>query len=227
MAERLSQILERDVKLAPDCVGGDVRKMAEALKDGDCMVLENLRFHNAETIKDKKAKDDADLRKQKDDFAQGLADLADVYVNDAFGTCHRDNASMLTVPQKMAGKPRVSGYLIEKELKFLGDAVSDPKRPFVVVLGGAKVSDKIGVIENLLKKCDRILIGGAMAYTFMAAEGVATGKSKVESDFIEEAKRLRAAGAGKIELPVDSVVASEISSSAEAKDGGLGRFPMG
>jgi phosphoglycerate kinase len=217
VAERLSEILKQEVKLAPDCIGDEVRQMAESLRDGDCMVLENLRFHEAETIKDKKAKDDPAMRKQKDDFARALADLADVYVNDAFGTCHRDNASMLTVPQKMAGKPRVSGYLIEKELKFLGEAVSDPKRPFVVVLGGAKVSDKIGVIDNLLRRCDRILIGGAMAYTFQAADGVATGKSKVEPDFKDEAKRMRAEGRDKIKLPLDAVVAVGISSDAETQ----------
>ena len=217
VAKRLGEILGKEVKLAPDCVGDQVKAMADALNDGDCMVLENLRFHEAETVKDKKAKEDPALRSQKDEFASSLASLADIYVNDAFGTCHRDNASMLTVPQKMEGKPRVIGFLIQKELKFLGEAVANPARPFVVVLGGAKVSDKIGVIENVLPKCDKVLVGGAMAYTFQAADGVATGKSLVEPDFIEKAKELKAMGGDKLVLPLDSIVATEISSDAETK----------
>jgi phosphoglycerate kinase len=176
-----------------------------------------VRFHKAEVIKDKSAKKDPALRAAKDAFAKQLADLADVYVNDAFGTCHRDNASMLTVPNMMPGKPRVVGYLIQKELEFLGGALTDPARPFVCVLGGAKVSDKIGVIENLLPKCDRILIGGAMAFTFQAADGVATGKSLVEPDFVEQAKRLKSLAGNKLSLPLDAVVAAEISTSAKAR----------
>ncbi len=217
VAKRLGELLGQEVKLAPDCVGPEVKKMADSLTDGQCMVLENLRFHAAEVIKDKKAKDDPDLRKQKDAFAQQLADLADIYVNDAFGTCHRDNASMYTVPQKMTGKPRVIGFLIEKELKFLGEAVAKPARPFVCVLGGAKVSDKIGVIENLLPKCDTILIGGAMAYTFLAADGVATGRSLVEAEFVETAKALKAKAGDKLRLPSDSVCAAEIAGSAQTQ----------
>jgi phosphoglycerate kinase len=215
VARRLGELLGQDVPLAPDCIGGDVAKMAETLAPGGCMVLENLRFHAAETIKDKKAKDDPALRAAKDTFAQALADMADVYVNDAFGTCHRDNASMLTVPQRMGDKPKVVGYLIQKELRFLGDALSAPARPFVVVLGGAKVSDKIGVIERLATLCDAILIGGAMAYTFMAAAGHATGKSLVEQDFIAEAKRLRELAGEKLKLPTDHVVAQELAAGAE------------
>ena len=229
VAKRLGELLNQDVKLAPDCIGDEVSAMAAALTDGQCMVLENLRFHAAETIKDKKAQNDASLREQKDTFAKALCGLADIYVNDAFGTCHRDNASMLTVPQFMEGKPRVIGYLIEKELKFLGESLANPALPFVCVLGGAKVSDKIGVIENLLPKCDAILIGGAMAYTFQAADGVATGKSLVEPDFVEEAKRLKAMGGDKLKLPTDSVVATEISSDAktEVAPGAIGDRQMG
>jgi phosphoglycerate kinase len=215
VARRLGELLGQDVPLAPDCIGGDVAKMAETLAPGGCMVLENLRFHAAETIKDKKAKDDPALRAAKDTFAQALADMADVYVNDAFGTCHRDNASMLTVPQRMGDKPKVVGYLIQKELRFLGDALSAPARPFVVVLGGAKVSDKIGVIERLATLCDAILIGGAMAYTFMAAAGHATGKSLVEQDFVAEAKRLHELAGEKLKLPTDHVVAQELAAGAE------------
>jgi len=154
------------------------------------MLLENLRFHKEETIKDKAAKEDAQLREAKDNFAKELAVLADIYVDDAFGTAHRDNASMYTVPLMMEGKPRVIGFLIEKELKFLGKTLSNPERPFVAILGGAKVSDKIGVIENLLDKVDCILIGGAMAYTFFKAERQSVGKRLCEDEYIEEANKL-------------------------------------
>jgi phosphoglycerate kinase len=177
--------------------------------------LENLRFHSAETIKDKDAGGDAQLRRKKDEFARQLADLGDVYVNDAFGTCHRDNASMLTVPQMMEGRPLVVGYLVKKEIDFLGDTLADPKRPFVAILGGAKVSDKLGVIENLLGKCDRILIGGAMSYTFLAAKGVGIGRSLYEPDLIETAGNLMKQAGDKLMLPDDSVCASGIKGGGE------------
>ncbi len=156
VAKKLSELLGKEVIFANDCVGPDPQAKAKALKPGDVLLLENVRFHKEEEIKDKKAKDDPTLRKAKDDFAKQMADLADVYVNDAFGTAHRDNASMYTVPAMMKGKPRVIGFLVEKELKFLGDTVSNPVRPFVAILGGAKVSDKMGVIENLMTKVNRI-----------------------------------------------------------------------
>ncbi len=210
VAKRLGELLGKPVAFAPNCIGPEVEAIVNKLKDGDVCLLENLRFHDAETIADKKAKNDAALRKAKDDFARRIAGLGDVYVNDAFGTCHRDNASMLTVPQIMQGKPRVVGYLVKKEIDFLANAVANPKRPFVVVLGGAKVSDKIGVIENLIGKCDTILVGGAMCYTFFAAEGRAVGKSLVERDRLEDAQRLRKLAGGKLRLPVDSVAATEI-----------------
>lgn len=184
------------------------------------MLLENLRFHKEETIKDKAAKEDEQLRQAKDDFAKQLAELADIYVDDAFGTAHRDNASMYTVPLMMKGKPRVIGFLMEKELKFLGETLEDPKRPFVAILGGAKVSDKIGVIENLLSKVDSILIGGAMAYTFFKAEGRAIGKSLCEDGFLDKATDLQsqAKEAGcEMVLPVDTVVAHEFKADAESK----------
>lgn len=214
VAKRLGELLGQNVPLTPDCVGDAAGALAESVEPGGCLLLENLRFHSAETIKDKEAKQDAEKRAIKDEFACSLADLADVYVNDAFGTCHRDNASMLTVPQMMKGKPRVIGYLIKKELEFLGSALANPNRPFVAVLGGAKVSDKIGVIDELLPKCDHVLIGGAMMYTFFAAQGIATGKSLVEPGFIDEAKRLMELGGDKLMLPTDSVVANEISGDA-------------
>ena len=220
VAKRLSELLNKDVAFASDCVGPDVARLAKALKPGDVLLLENVRFHKEEEIKDKKTKDDPALRKAKDDFAKQMADLADVYVNDAFGTAHRDNASMYTVPAMMKGKPRVIGYLVEKELKFLGDTVANPVRPFVAILGGAKVSDKIGVIENLMTKVNRILIGGAMAYTFYKANGKKVGKSLCEDEFLAKAKELQEkAKAAKCELilPVDDVEAKEVKAGAENK----------
>ncbi|NOT01271.1 MAG: phosphoglycerate kinase [Phycisphaerales bacterium] len=210
VALRLTESLNRDVVFVDATVGDEVRRAVDGLTDGSCCLLENLRFHPAETIADKKAAKDGALRKEKDAFAAGLADLADAYVNDAFGTCHRDNASMLTVPQRMAGRPRVVGYLVQKELRFLGDALRTPKRPFVAILGGAKVSDKVGAIEALLGKCDTILIGGAMAYTFAAATGHGVGDSLVEPDRYELARSLLERAGGKLRLPTDSVVAKEI-----------------
>jgi len=214
VSQRLTELLGKSVPLLPDCVGPEVAAGVTRMRDGDLVLLENLRFHKAETIKDKKAIQNPKLREQKDAFARELASLADVYVNDAFGTCHRDNASMLTVPRLMAGRPRVVGYLVQRELKFLGDSIADPKRPFVCVLGGAKVSDKLAVIRSLLAKCDTILIGGAMAYTFLAAEGMAVGKSLVEPDLYETARQLRTEAGPKLRLPVDSVVASGIKAGA-------------
>ncbi|UCD52486.1 MAG: phosphoglycerate kinase [Phycisphaerales bacterium] len=220
VARRLSELLGQEVVFAEDCVGPDTKAKAEALKDGDCMLLENLRFHKEETIKDKAAKEDAQLRQAKDDFAKELADLADVYVDDAFGTAHRDNASMYTVPATMEGKPRVTGFLIEKELKFLGETLKAPERPFVAILGGAKVSDKIGVIENLIHKVDTIVIGGAMAYTFFRAQGKQIGNSLCEADFLDKATELleQAKEAGcEVVLPADSVVAQEVKAGAAHK----------
>jgi phosphoglycerate kinase len=220
VARRLSELLGQDVFFANDCVGKDVKKKAAALKPGQVMLLENLRFHKEETIKDKAAKEDAQLREAKDNFAKELASLADVYVDDAFGTAHRDNASMYTVPAVMKGKPRVVGGLIQKELKFLGETVENPERPFVAILGGKKVSDKIGVIENLIRKVDTILIGGAMAYTFFKAKGAGVGKSLCEDGFLDKAEELLKQGeeAGcEIMLPVDTVVAKEFKAGAENK----------
>ena len=220
VAKRLSELLGADVVFADDCIGPETKEKAQALKSGDCMLLENLRFHKEETIKDKAAKEDKQLRQAKDSFAKELADLADIYVDDAFGTAHRDNASMYTVPTVMEGKPRVIGFLIEKELKFLGQALANPERPFVAILGGAKVSDKIGVIENLLDKVDRILVGGAMAYTFFKADGRAVGMSLCEDAFLDKAAELveQAKDLGcEMVFPVDTVVAAELKPGAENK----------
>jgi phosphoglycerate kinase len=190
------------VKFADDCVGPAVEKLAAELKDGDVLLLENLRFHAGE-------------EKNDPAFAGQLAKLADVYVNDAFGTAHREHASTFGVPQLLQGKPRAIGFLIGKELKFLGDAVSNPVKPFVAIMGGAKVSDKIQVIEALLAKADRLLIGGAMAYTFFLAQGKTVGKSLVEADKVDLAKELLAKYGQKIVLPVDTVVSDQMTDDAK------------
>jgi len=220
VAKRLSELLGKEVIFSDHCIGPDPKAKAAALKGGQVLLLENVRFHKEETIKDKAAKEDPQLRQAKDAFAKQMADLADIYVNDAFGTAHRDNASMYTVPQLMKGKPRVIGFLVEKELKYLGDALKNPDRPFVAILGGAKVSDKIGVIENLLDKVDRILIGGAMAYTFLKAQGKGIGKSLCEEDFLDKATQLLGLARDKgrdVVLPVDSVAVQEVKAGASHK----------
>ncbi|MFG0262399.1 MAG: phosphoglycerate kinase [Novipirellula sp. JB048] len=190
-AKQLGVLLEKPVAFATDTVGEDASGKAAALRDGDVLVLENLRFNPGEKEGDA-------------EFAGKLAALADVYCNDAFGTCHRKDASMVAVPEAMAGKPRVVGHLVAKEIAYLTDAISNPKRPFVAILGGAKVSDKINVIKNLLGICDTILIGGAMAYTFSLAKGGNVGDSLVEKDKVDLAKELLAMGGDKLRLPVDT-----------------------
>jgi phosphoglycerate kinase len=201
VADRLGQLLGKPVKFASDSIGPEVEKMANDLKDGEVLLLENVRFHKEE-------------EKNDPNFARQLAKLGEVYVNDAFGTAHREHASTFGAAQALQGKPRVIGFLIQKELKFLGDAISHPQRPFVAILGGAKVSDKIQVIEQLLTKCDMLLIGGAMAYTFFLAQGKSVGKSLVEPDQVDLAKSLLAKAGSKLKLPVDTVVADGIDSTA-------------
>ena len=184
---------------------------------GDVLVLENVRFNPSE-----KKGDDAN-------YVAGIANLADAYVNDAFGTCHRTEASMYAVPKAMkeSGKPVVVGFLVEKEIRYLSDAVGQPKRPFVAILGGKKVSDKIAVIKNLLTICDYVLIGGAMAYTFSLAQGGKTGDSLVESDKLELAKQLIQDGGEKLILPVDTQCADDFSSDANKKVVKAGEIPGG
>jgi len=218
VAERLSQLLDKRVIFANDTIGPDAKTKAKAIKPGDVLLLENLRFNKEEVIKDKDAKDKPDLRTAKDNFAKELASMADIYVDDAFGTAHRDNASMLTVPAVMQGKPRVIGFLVEKELKFLGDTIKNPVRPFVAILGGAKVSDKIGVIESLINKVNRIIIGGAMAYTFLKARGKAVGDSRCEDNFMDKALVLldRATELDcEVLLPPDNAVVRKLAPGAE------------
>ncbi len=191
VAKRLSEILENKVSFANDTVGPDAAEKVQSLQDGEIVVLENLRF-------------DAREKSGDESFSAQLADFADVYCNNAFGTCHREDASMYGVPLAMGGKPKVVGTLVEKEIKYLNDVISSPERPFVAILGGAKVSDKIKVIENLIGVCDHILIGGAMAYTFALAQGGKVGDSLVEPDKIELAKELITQAGAKLVLPVDT-----------------------
>jgi 3-phosphoglycerate kinase len=203
-ADRLGELLKKPVAFVNDCIGVEVEKAVAGLADGSVLLLENLRFHKEE-------------EKNDPNFASQLGKLGDVYINDAFGTAHREHASTFGAAQALQGKPRAIGFLIEKELKFLGEAVSHPKRPFVAILGGAKVSDKINVIEQLLTKADTLLIGGAMAYTFFLAQGKEVGKSLVERDKVELAKSLLAKSGGKIKLPVDTVVSDKMSDDAVTK----------
>jgi 3-phosphoglycerate kinase len=212
-AERLAELLGKPVKLGDGDVGGEAdAKTAAGLKSGEVLLLENVRFNAGEDIVDK-AKKNPDKKmtpeqeaKQKA-FTDALSRLGEVYVNDAFGTCHRKHVSMYGVAKVIQAKggPAVAGFLVEKEIKYLHEAVSNPQRPFVAILGGAKVSDKIKLISNLLGKVDRILIGGAMAYTLLKAKGVQVGKSLVEADLVEEMKALLEKAGGKIMLPVDHV----------------------
>jgi phosphoglycerate kinase len=204
VAERLGQILGKPVSKANDVVGAGVQAQAKALKPGEVLVLENLRFNAGEQAGDKA-------------FAQQLAQLADAYVNDAFGTCHRNDASMVAVPAAMAGKPRVVGTLIAKELEILDRLLSSPPRPFVAILGGAKVSDKIGFIKSLLGSADKVLIGGAMTYTFMKAQGRGIGGSKAESDKLDMARELLGLAKNKIVLPVDHLVVDKIDAPQTAR----------
>jgi phosphoglycerate kinase len=202
-AQRLSELLDQDVILADDCVGDGVKKAVADLGEGQVLLLENLRFHKGEEAND-------------ESFAKELASLADVWVNDAFGTAHRAHAS--TAGMARFVKERAGGFLIQKEVEYLGRVLAKPERPFVAILGGAKVSDKIKVLENLIGKADSVLIGGAMAYTFLAAKGVAVGTSRVEKDKLELARQIldKAKARGiDFELPVDHVCAAEPKETAE------------
>lgn len=203
-ADRLAELIGKPVTFMADCIGPEVEKAVSQMKDGDVVLLENLRFHKEE-------------EKNDPNFAKQLAKLGDIYVNDAFGTAHREHASTFGAAQAMQGKPRVIGSLIQKELKFLGEAVANPKRPFVAILGGAKVSDKINVIQQLLGKADELLIGGAMAYTFFLAQGKKVGKSLVEKDKVELAAALLKEASGKIKLPVDTVVSDQMTDDAKTQ----------
>ena len=213
-AQRLSELLGQSVAFASDTVGSDAQAKISAIKDGQVVVLENLRFNAGEQTGDV-------------EFASKLAGWADIYCNDAFGTCHRTDASMVAVPKAMGSKPKVSGLLVAKEIQYLSDTISSPERPFVAILGGAKVSDKINVIHNLLGICDYVLIGGAMAYTFSLADGGKTGKSLVEKDKVELAKELIAKGGKKLVLPVDTHCGDAFSPSCNKQVVKAGEIPDG
>jgi phosphoglycerate kinase len=200
IAKRLEELLKRPVKMAPDCVGPEVEAMRP--KAGEVILLENLRFH-------------AEEEKNDPAFAKQLAALADIYVNDAFGTAHRAHASTVGIIDFM---PKAgAGLLMDKELEWLGKATSNPDRPCIAILGGAKVSDKIDVIQNLMKVVDKLVIGGAMAYTFFKAKGEPTGKSLVEEDKVQLAKDLMQQAGDKLVLPVDHAVAPEFKGGGEAQ----------
>jgi phosphoglycerate kinase len=203
---RLSELLGKDVKFVNDCVGPEVEAAAAELKAGEVLVLENLRYHVEETGKGVDAEgnkikaDDAKV----EEFRKGLTKLADVYVNDAFGTAHRAHSSVVGVDLK-----RACGYLLKKEIDFLGDSLDTPKKPFVAIIGGAKISGKIDVIEALLPKVDKLIIGGGMAFTFYKAQGMEIGRSLCEEERIQMAKELLLKGEGKIQLPVDCGVVTD------------------
>ena len=206
-ASKLAELLNCPVLHTDDCIGWGARKLAMDLTDGDVLVLENTRFHPGEKAADRS-------------FAEKLAELGELYVNDAFGTCHRGDASVAVVPTFFEGR-RAAGFLVARELKKLSALIDSPKRPYVALLGGAKVSDKIGVIDALLMKVDALLIGGAMAYTFLAAQGTDVGSSRVETDKVWLAKKLldKAKSLGvDIVLPMDHVVSSSIEAEDEARD---------
>jgi len=211
VADHLASLVKVPVHFATDCVGEVAEKAAKALKPGEILVLENTRFHPEEE------KNDPEMAKQ-------LASLADLFVNDAFGSAHRAHASTAGVAAYL---PSAAGFLLEKEIQYLGNAIDNPKRPFIAILGGAKISDKIGVIDNLLKKADHILIGGGMANTFLASQGYAMADSLVEKESIETAKALMEKGGSKLMLPLDLVLADKFDAEAEMKVVPLGDVPAG
>ena len=204
VAARLAELIGRSVKKTDDTVGPQAQAACANLAPGEIVVLENVRFNKGE-------------KKGDPAFAKQMAALADAYVNDAFGTCHRDEASMVAVPEQFPADRRAIGFLVEKELQILDTLLSHPKSPYLAVMGGAKVSDKILVIESLLKKVDKLLIGGAMTYTFLKAQGHSVGQSKVEADKLDVARHVLQLAGAKLVLPVDHLVASKPEAGAETK----------
>ena len=213
VAKRLSEKLGKEVVFAADnnVVGENAKKAVANMKDGDIVLLENTRYRAEET-------------KNEEAFSKELASLAEIFVNDAFGTAHRAHCSTVGVTDYL---PAVCGYLIQKEINFLGNAVNNPVRPLVAILGGSKVSSKISVIENLLDKVDKLIIGGGMAYTFMAAKGYEVGDSLLEADYIDYAKEMMAKAGSKLLLPIDTVVAKDFANDAESKVVGEGKIEKG
>jgi phosphoglycerate kinase len=214
VADRLTQLLKCTVHFATDTVGTDAQTEASTLKNGEVLLLENVRFNPGE-------------KKGDAEYAKILASFGDIYCNDAFGTCHRTEASMVAVPNAMPGKPKVCGFLVEKEIKFLSEAIANPDRPFVAIIGGKKVSDKINVIQNLLAICDQVLIGGAMAYTFSLAQGGKVGNSLVEPDKLDLAKELLSQSQGKLLLPLDTHCGDDFAPSCNKQIVKAGEIPDG
>lgn len=210
-AEHLSKLLGRPVAFSEECIGPVAEAAAKALKPGDVLVLENTRFYKGET------KNDPEMAKQ-------LAALADIFVNDAFGSAHRAHASTEGVAHYL---PAVAGFLMEKEIKYLGEAISNPKRPFVAILGGAKIVDKIGVIRNLLKIADTVLIGGGMANTFFKAQGYPMGESLVDGEALETAREILQEAGSRLRLPVDVVIADKFDNNANTRIIDVGKVPDG
>ncbi|BAO07572.1 MULTISPECIES: phosphoglycerate kinase [Enterococcus] len=206
VAKRLGELLGKEVTFVPETRGSELETAIADMKDGDVVVFENTRFEDIDGKKE--SKNDADLGKY-------WASLGDVFVNDAFGTAHRAHASNVGIAS--TGIPTVAGFLMDKEIKFIGEAVEEPKRPMIAILGGAKVSDKIGVIENLIPKADKILIGGGMTYTFYEAKGIKIGNSLVEADKVALAKELIEKAGDKLVLPIDNVCAPEFSNDVETQ----------
>jgi len=215
VALRLSEIIGKKVQFAPDCIGDEAKKIVNGLASGECVLLENLRFHPEEEANDPK-------------FAQQLASLGDVYVDDAFGSAHRAHASTEGITHYV--KPSVAGYLMQKELNYLGMAVSHPVRPYIAILGGAKISGKIDVIQNLMNIVDALLIGGGMMFTFFKAQGLEIGNSLLEPDKVDLAVSILAQARQrniKLLLPVDTVIANRFDNNAEVKDVRVNQIPAG
>ena len=211
VAVRLSELLDRPVVKLDDCIGPEIAEATQAMQPGDVILLENTRFHPEEKANDP-------------EFARQLASLAEVYVNDAFGSAHRAHASTEGVAQHL---PAVAGFLMEKELEFLGQAVEAPEHPYVAILGGAKISDKIGVIESLLKQCDRLLIGGGMANTFFEAMGFEMGDSLVEQEAVSTAQSLLEGAGSQLVLPVDVIIADAFDNDARTRVVAPNEVPAG
>ena len=211
VAVYLGDVLGQQVLFAEDCIGPSAEKAAQQLQPKDVLLLENTRFHAGEK------KNDPEMAKQ-------LASLADIYVNDAFGSAHRAHASTAGVAQFL---PAVAGFLMEKEIRYLGQAIADPERPFLAILGGAKISDKIGVIKNLLTKADQVLIGGGMANTFFKAQGYPVGDSLVEDESLDVAREIISTADNRLRLPVDVVIGDEFSNEAQIEVISMGPIPDG
>jgi phosphoglycerate kinase len=210
-SEALSKLLNKPVKMASDCIGTEVESLSKNLKPGEVLMLENVRFHKEE-------------EKNDPEFAKKLAALGEIYVNDAFGSAHRAHASTEGVAKYL---PAVSGFLMQQELEYLSKATMNPERPYVAILGGAKISDKIAVIENLLTKCDTLIVGGGMANTFLAAKGFNMAESLVEKSAVDTAKNIIAKAGDKLALPVDGVVGVKADPQAQPKIVDADRVPSG